>query len=36
LKPSSSQAIHAKTEHFAVAYWRKGKTDDDKFDRDDG
>lgn len=25
-----------KTEHFAVAYWRKGKTDDDKFDRDDG
>jgi len=25
-----------KTEHFAVSYWRKGKTDDDTFDRDDG
>lgn len=24
-----------KGEHFVVSYWRKGKTDDDKFDRDD-
>lgn len=25
-----------KSEHFAISYWRKGKTDDDKFDRDEG
>ena len=25
-----------KSQHFAVSYWRKGKTDDDKFDREDG
>ncbi len=26
----------SKGQHFVVSYWRKGKTDDDKFDRDEG